>query len=256
MALIVGTEAGEYPPIVHHVADGEPAESTVLNRPTLELDARTEALKNAVEELDTVNSAVIVQVTNNTDAIADQALVDAALAASIQAHTNTSSMHTTFATAEETKETSEVLVVSPLELNTLIKNYLHNYYTYIVGPTTILGTTHTTLIAALAVANPGDKILVTQGQTVDAAIVIAVSNIEIECRRGVTFQAGASADCFIITVDDVYLSKATISGFSGTGISVGSGINRTMLRDTRYIGCTTPKSDSGNNTTEFGHTID
>jgi len=45
MPVTVGTGPGEYPPVVQYVVNGEPADDLTFNRPTTDLDNRTESLR-------------------------------------------------------------------------------------------------------------------------------------------------------------------------------------------------------------------
>jgi hypothetical protein len=51
MAIVVGTGPGEYPPVIQYVVNGEPADDITFNRPTTDLDARTEALRLCVTNI-------------------------------------------------------------------------------------------------------------------------------------------------------------------------------------------------------------
>ena len=52
MPVIVGTGPGEYPPTLNYVVNGDPADDNTFNKPSVSLDARTEALRNFVDNVD------------------------------------------------------------------------------------------------------------------------------------------------------------------------------------------------------------
>jgi hypothetical protein len=49
MPITVGTGPGEYPPVVQYVVNGDPADDLTFNRPTTDLDNRTEAIRNCLD---------------------------------------------------------------------------------------------------------------------------------------------------------------------------------------------------------------
>lgn len=49
MPIIVGTGPGEYPPVIQYVVNGEPADDLTFNRPTTDLDDRTEAIRACLD---------------------------------------------------------------------------------------------------------------------------------------------------------------------------------------------------------------
>ena len=49
MPVVVGTAPGEWPPAINHVSNGEPANETVLKRPSVDLENRTVALRMFTE---------------------------------------------------------------------------------------------------------------------------------------------------------------------------------------------------------------
>jgi len=51
MPIQVGTGPGQYPPVVQFVENGEPADDITFNRPTTDLDDRTETLRTYVDAL-------------------------------------------------------------------------------------------------------------------------------------------------------------------------------------------------------------
>ena len=49
MPITVGTGAGEYPPTVQFVTNGEPADDLTFNRPTQDVADRTSAIKTCLD---------------------------------------------------------------------------------------------------------------------------------------------------------------------------------------------------------------
>ena len=57
MPISVGTGPGQYPPVVQYVVNGEPADDFTFNRPTTDLDGRTEVLRTYVDAMAIANVA-------------------------------------------------------------------------------------------------------------------------------------------------------------------------------------------------------
>jgi len=108
------------------------------------------------------------------------------------------------------------------------------------------------LQTAINAASVGDRILVTEGETVDTRILIDKSGIEIYFKPGINFTKGTATKCFEITGDRVLFKNGRIAGGFTIGIDVTASASYTRIRDFLYSSITTPVQDNGTLTSDLG----
>lgn len=118
-----------------------------------------------------------------------------------------------------------------------------NEYDAVVGDTSILGVSHSTLKAALDDANvlAGSKILVTRDESVANIPEIAKDNIEIVFKSGVTLSDGGSGTGLSINADGVRIKGGRFSGFT-SGIVIQATKQYNYIENVRFAGVATPLS--------------
>lgn len=122
-------------------------------------------------------------------------------------------------------------------------------YDKVVGDTSLVGVTHSSLKLALDNASDGEKILVLSDETIDTTPVISNNNIEIVFKRGVTLTRGTIANGLQIDGNDCKIVNARLINFSTVGdkaIIVNG--NRSYLDAPRFLNCDTEIEDLGGET--------
>lgn len=252
MPVTMGNQPGQYAPTVRHVSNGEKANETTLRRPSIDLENRTDALKQHSEAVETLLSQT-VQRTTTLEAHATQ--TDLTLTqqnTAAQNHINDASKHTKFATEAEAKDgTSATLTMSPALVKAVMAEAMSLMYSAVVGPEGVFGVTHTTLAEALLAAQDGHSILVTNNQVVDVALEINANNVELHFRRGASLIAGTATTGLIVNADHLLLSSARFQGFE-VGVLIENTADGTCIRNTRFNTCLTTITDNGTNSSEIG----
>ena len=247
--------ATQYPRTIDPILNGDPGNATTYMKPAVDLDKRTEALRLNSDSIE-ANVTALTATINTEKTELDT------LQSTYGTHAGDSSVHYVLASASEVNSgTVTTNAVSPKTATDMVKARIGLTYDAIVGPASSIGTTHTTLAAALAEiqsASPyvsGKKILVTNSQILTATLSITQPNIEIEFRRGATISTSTSVTpAFRVSNvgHDFYLEKARLEGFT-VAVEIVSGAMRTTLRDLRFKSCGSPAvSDSGTNTSNSG----
>lgn len=121
-----------------------------------------------------------------------------------------------------------------------------NEYDKIVGDTSLVGVTHSSLKLALDNSSDGEKILVLSDETIDTIPVVSNNNIEIVFKRGVTLSRGTAITGLQIDGNDCKVLNARFSGFSTVGDKaiVVNG-SRSYLDAPRFLNCDTNIDDQG-----------
>lgn len=233
--------ASDYTLEVRHVQNGELGIATTYQRPALDLEKRTEALRLHADATHTSLKSV-------EDTVTEEKTKLTALQSSYTAH-DVVGNHPTFASASEVNAgTVTDKVTSPKTITDMVVARIGLLYDAIVGPSTSVGTTHANIPSAVtSLGATGGKILVTTSQILGATLEINKPNVEIEFKRGtsITLASGVTTAFKILTTaPDCYISKARFVDCN-TAIDIVTGALRTTLRDIRYKGCTTTVSDPG-----------
>lgn len=124
-----------------------------------------------------------------------------------------------------------------------------NEYDKVVGDTSLVGVTHSSLKLALDNASDGEKILVLADESIDTTPVVNNNNIEIVFKRGVTLNRGSIANGLQIDGNDCKLVNARFAGFSTVddkAIIVNG--ERCYLDAPRFLNCDTEIEDNANET--------
>lgn len=124
-------------------------------------------------------------------------------------------------------------------------------YDKVVGDTSLVGVTHSSLKLALDNALDGEKILVLQDETINTTPVVTKNNIEIVFKRGVTFTKGSALIGLQIDGNDCKLLNARFTLFSTVGdkgVLVSGGSLRSYLDAPRFLNCDTNIDDQGTET--------
>lgn len=124
-----------------------------------------------------------------------------------------------------------------------------NEYDKIVGDTSIVGVTHSSLKLALDNSSDGEKILVLSNESIDTTPVISNNDIEIVFKRGVTLTRGTIATGLQIDGSDCKLTGLRMSGFS-TGGDKALIVNgeRAYLDAPRFLNCVLEIEDNADET--------
>lgn len=231
----------QYPDDIRHVADGQPGSAATYQRPSIDLEKRTSALKTFVEaeavKLDTQTAnialkAVKTEVTATTNTITSN----------LATHVADTAKHSESASLIEAKAG---IVTTKFINAAVLKQYIELYsnlsYDAVVGTLGDPGVTHSNIASALTSLNPaGGKIFVATPQTISATLVIAQNNIEVEFKRTANLTAATNDvnTAFQVNenVNDFCLRNATLIGFATAGVAVATGANRTIIRDLKYHG--------------------
>jgi hypothetical protein len=124
-----------------------------------------------------------------------------------------------------------------------------NEYDKVVGDSSLIGVTHSSLKLALDNASDGEKILVLQDESIDTTPVVSNNNIEIVFKRGVTLSRGTTSNGLQIDGNDCRIINARFSSFSTVGdkaIIVNG--ERAYLDAPRFLNCDTEVEDNANET--------
>ena len=110
------------------------------------------------------------------------------------------------------------------------------------------------LITAINLANPGDRILVTESSVVNTTIQVNKS-LEIHFKPSITYSKGAATSALEISGDGAMIRQGRFVGFNGgsdVAIQILNTASHTMLRDCRFASNTKNIDDQGINTTIAG----
>lgn len=124
-------------------------------------------------------------------------------------------------------------------------------YDIIVGDLNVIGTTHSTLAAALAAALDGSRILVTRDEDVDAIPTVITDNIEIIFKKGVTLTKDGVIAGLQISADYCTVKNGRFSGFSvggDSGIIIDAATKGVVIDACRFLSCDTNIIDDGDST--------
>jgi hypothetical protein len=252
MPLNEGTGDREFTPTVDHIQNGEQGNQDNLSRPSLQLEERTNALKDFTQDLEELLNASITEISSNTQRIVN--LEGQSTASDLANHVADDTRHTVYASEAETRAGGETQkVISADTYKTITDERILPFYDAIVGNQAIAGIDYGSLKDAVDAASDGWKILVTQDEFVNATIDIVQNNIEIDFRRGASLLQGSANTAINITGNDCYISKGRFVGFTTSAINVSNGTLRTMLRDLRFNSNGTNVTDLGSGTTQLGN---
>jgi len=124
-------------------------------------------------------------------------------------------------------------------------------YDSIVGPSSLIGTTHATLKEAIDQASSGFRILVLEKQDISVALQVTVANLEIDFKKGAYLEKAGATNALRISADDCSINNLRIVDFSGAGdigLLIDSSMKRTIVREARFNNCDTQIDDSGTET--------
>lgn len=117
--------------------------------------------------------------------------------------------------------------------------------------------THSSITAALAACNPGDRILVLEDQALAGTVQVTKNNIEIQMKPGVTISKSGASTGLQISASGVRLKGGRMAGFNGgadKAILVDAGSTFTMVGEMRFANNTTDIDDASGNVTSYGLT--
>lgn len=110
------------------------------------------------------------------------------------------------------------------------------------------------LATAVSSANAGDRILVTENDSIDSVVQVNKA-LEIYFQPGVTYSKGAATSALEISADGVVIRQGRFTGFNGgsdVAIQILNTASHVMIRDCRFASNTESIDDQGINTTIEG----